>query len=87
MAIENFFIDKDTTVDELAEIMLQKSDVRDDMEMAICRIAQKGRAVGIHLIITTQFSKKDVITGLIKANIPTKIAFRVNDNKERYLCR
>lgn len=69
-------------INELAEIMLPKSDIRDDMETDICRIAQKGRAAGIHLIITTQFSKKDVITGLIKTNIPTKIAFRVNDNKE-----
>ena len=69
-------------INELAELMLPKSDVRDEMEMDICRLAQKGRAAGIHLIITTQFSKKDVITGLIKANIPTKIVFRVNDNKE-----
>ena len=69
-------------INELAELMLPKSDVRDEMEMNICRLAQKGRAAGIHLIITTQFSKKDVITGLIKANIPTKIVFRVNDNKE-----
>ena len=69
-------------INELAEIMLPKTDIRDEVETNICRIAQKGRASGIHLIITTQFSKKDVITGLIKANIPTKIAFRVNDNKE-----
>ena len=69
-------------INELAELMLPKSDVRDEMEMDICRLAQKGRAAGIHLIITTQFSKKDVITWLIKANIPTKIVFRVNDNKE-----
>jgi len=69
-------------INELAELMLPKSEVRDDMEMNICRLAQKGRAAGIHLIISTQFSKKDVITGLIKANIPTKIVFRVNDNKE-----
>ena len=69
-------------INELAELMLPKSDARDEMEMNICRLAQKGRAAGIHLIITTQFSKKDVITGLIKANIPTKIVFRVNDNKE-----
>ena len=69
-------------INELAELMLPKSDVRDEMEMDICRLAQKGRAAGIHLIISTQFSKKDVVTGLIKANIPTKIVFRVNDNKE-----
>ena len=69
-------------INELAELMLPKSEVRDNAETDICRLAQKGRAAGIHLIITTQFSKKDVITGLIKANIPTKIAFRVNDYKE-----
>ena len=69
-------------INELAELMLPKSGARDEMEMNICRLAQKGRAAGIHLIITTQFSQKDVITGLIKANIPTKIVFRVNDNKE-----
>lgn len=69
-------------INELAELMLPKSDVRDEMEMNICRLAQKGRAAGIHLIISTQFSKKNVVTGLIKANIPTKIVFRVNDNKE-----
>ena len=69
-------------INELAEIMLPKTDIRDEVETNICRLAQKGRAAGIHLIISTQFSKKDVITGLIKANIPTKIAFRVNDNKE-----
>ena len=69
-------------INELAELMLPKSDVRDEMEMDICRLAQKGRAAGIHLIIATQFSKKEVITSLFKANIPTKIAFRVNDKKE-----
>lgn len=72
-------------INELAETMLPKSDIRDEVETAICRLAQKGRAAGIHLIIATQFSRKDVITGLIKANIPTKIAFRVNDNKESIL--
>ena len=69
-------------INELAELMLLQKDIRDDVETHICRLAQKGRAAGIHLVIATQFSKKDVITGFIKANIPTKIAFRVNDNKE-----
>jgi len=69
-------------INELAELMLLQKDIRDDVETYICRLAQKGRAAGIHLVIATQFSKKDVITGLIKANIPTKIAFRVNDSKE-----
>ena len=69
-------------INELAELMLLPKDIRDDVETDICRLAQKSRAAGIHLVIATQFSKKDVITWLLKANIPTKIVFRVNDNKE-----
>jgi len=53
-----------------------------DVETDICRIAQKGRAVGIHLVIATQFPQKQVVTGLIKANIPTKIAFHLSDIKD-----
>ncbi len=62
-------------IDELADIMM--TDAKKDVEMYICRIAQKGRAAGIHLVIATQTPRKDIITGLIKANLPTKIAFRV----------
>ena len=64
-------------IDELADLLMQEGSIIED---PIVRLAQKARAAGIHLIMATQRPTADIITGLIKTNVPGRLAFRVSSN-------
>ena len=69
----------DDDIDEMADLMMVAGR---EVESLVVRLAQKARAVGIHLVLATQSPRADVITGLIKANIPAKVAFTVGNQVE-----
>ena len=72
-------------VDEFADIMLSLKKQKNEIESAISRLTAKARAVGIHLLLATQSPRKEFITGQIKANLPSQIAFKVKSNIESQL--
>jgi S-DNA-T family DNA segregation ATPase FtsK/SpoIIIE len=64
-------------IDELADLVMYDSDMSKEITQSLCRLAQKSRAVGIHIIAATQRPSREVVSGIVKANFPARIAFQV----------
>ena len=66
--------------DEFADLVLSGGDIKKDFENLVARLSSKGRAAGIHLLLATQRPDRNIVTGVIKANLPLKVCLRVTNS-------